>query len=142
MRNLPRIALVPLAVLVSTVPFTFSAFVGPAGADTATDCEAAFDGPTAGQLTYTTDPAVRLAYTGQTVGLYGAWDPAAWDNLTSATACVRLDDSVFDESLGVSEAAPDNSGAFSHSFVIPEETAPGTRLCTKIRLAGDPAGEA
>lgn len=133
-------AKVPLAVLISVVPFAFSGFAGPAGADTVADCEAAFGGGTSSGLTYTTDPAERLAYTGQTVRLSGSWDPAAWDSLSSAVACVRVDD-AFDEVLGASEAAPDNTGAFEHSFTIPEVD-PGTRLCTKIRLAGDPAGEA
>ncbi|MGH9010152.1 MAG: hypothetical protein ACRDYF_09945 [Acidimicrobiia bacterium] len=141
MRNPPRFAMVPLAVLVSIVPFTFSSFVGPAGADSVADCQEAFSSPTAGQLVYTTDPPTRLAYSGQTVSLSAGWDPAAWDSLSSAVACVRLDDDTFAEALGTSEASPANGGAFGHSFIIPEVAA-GTRLCTKIRLAGDPAGEA
>lgn len=140
MRNPPRIALVPLAVLVSIVPFTFSTFVGPAGADTAADCQAAFSSGVATGLAYRTDPAERLAYTGQTVKLAGSWDPSAWDSLSSAVACVRVDD-AFDDVLGVSVPAPENGGAFEHSFAIPDVD-PGTRLCTRIRLAGDPAGEA
>jgi hypothetical protein len=141
MRNPPRFALVPLAVLVSIVPFTFPTFVGPAGADTAADCEAAFSSGVASGLTYTTDPPERLAYTGQTVKLAGSWDPSAWDSLSSAVACVRVDD-AFDDVLGVSAPAPENGGAFEHSFTIPDSVEPGTRLCTRIRLAGDPAGEA
>jgi hypothetical protein len=139
MRNPPRFALVSLAVLVWVVPFTFASFVGPAGADTAFDCESAFSSAPAAELTYTTDPVERLAWTGQTVRLSAGWDPSAWDSLTSAVACVRLDD-AFDDALGTSDAAPDNGGAFDHSFTIPE-VAQGTRLCTRIRLAGDPAGE-
>jgi hypothetical protein len=92
-------------------------------------------------LTYTTEPAVRLAWTGQTVRVAATWDPSAWDGLTSAVACVRLDEDIFDETLGTAEATPDNNGVFDHSFVIPEVHA-GTRLCTRIRLSGDPAGEA
>ena len=141
MRNPPRLAKVPLAVLVSIVPFSFSAFVGPATADTAADCEAAFSSGVAAGLTYTTDPVERLAYTGQTVKLAGSWDPSAWDSLSSAVACVRVDD-AFDDVLGVSAPAPENGGAFEHSFIIPDGVEPGTRLCTRIRLAGDPAGEA
>ena len=141
MRNPPRLAKVPLAVLVSIIPFTFSAFVGSAGADTTADCEAAFSSGVATGLTYITDPVERLAYSGQTVKLAGSWDPAAWDSLSSAVACVRVDD-VFDDVLGVSAPAPENGGAFEHSFVIPDEVEPGTRLCTRIRLAGDPAGVA
>jgi hypothetical protein len=140
MRNLPRFALVPLAALVSVVPFASASFVGPAGADTASDCEAAFSTAADTGLVYTTDPATRLAYSGQTVRLSGSWDPAAWDSLSSAVACVRFDD-TFDDVLGTSQPVPDNGGVFEHSFTIPE-TAPGTRLCTRIRLAGDPAGEA
>jgi hypothetical protein len=140
MRNPPRFALVPLAVLVSIVPFTFSSFVGPAGADTTADCEAAFSTSAASALTYTTDPAERLAYVGQTVRLSGSWDPAAWDSLSSAVACVRVDDD-FDDVLGASHIAPDNAGAFEHAFTIPDGVEPGTRLCTRIRLAGDPAGD-
>jgi hypothetical protein len=141
MRNPPRIALVPLAVLVSIVPFTFSSFVGAAGADTVADCEIAFSAGPASGLTYTTNPGTRLAYVGQTVSLSGSWDPAAWDSLSSAAACVRVDD-AFDDVLGAATPAPDNTGAFEHSFTIPDTVEPGTRLCTRIRLAGDPAGEA
>lgn len=140
MRNPPRIALVPLAVLISVVPFTFSPFVGPAGADTTAACEEAFSSGASSGLTFTHDPVVRLAYSRQTVRLSGAWDPAAWESLSSALACVRVDD-TFDGALGVIETAPANSGSFEHSFVIPD-TAPGTRLCTRIRIDGDPAGEA
>jgi hypothetical protein len=95
---------------------------------------------TASGLTYTTEPGVRLAWTGQTVRVAATWDPSAWDGLTSAVACVRLDEDIFDETLGTAEATPENSGVFDHSFVIPEVHA-GTRLCTRIRLSGDPAGE-
>jgi hypothetical protein len=140
MRNPPRFASVPLAVLVSIVPFTFASFVGPAGADTASDCEAAFTSSPAAELTYTTDPVERLAWTGQTVHLSAGWDPSAWDSLTSAAACVRVDD-TFDDALGKVEAVPANGGAFDHSFAIPA-VEQGTRLCTRMRLAGDPAGEA
>jgi hypothetical protein len=140
MRNPPRIALVPLAVLVSIVPFTFSSFVGRAGADTTSDCETAFTSPAASGLTYATDPPERLAWTGQTVQLSAGWDPSAWDSLSSAEACVRVND-VDDGVLGTSKAAPANEGAFDHAFTIPEVDA-GTRLCTRIRLAGDPAGDA
>jgi hypothetical protein len=140
MRNPPRIALVPLGVLISIVPFTFSLFVGPAAADTVADCEAAFSAGPASGLTYTTNPGTRLAYVGQTVSLSGSWDPAAWDSLSSAVACVRVDDD-FDDVLGVATPTPDNAGAFEHSFTIPDSVEPGTRLCTRIRLAGDPAGE-
>jgi len=132
---------VPLAVLVSIVPFTFSSFVGPAGADTAADCEAAFSAGTSSQLIYATDPPTRLAFSGQNVRLSGSWDPAAWDSLGSALACVRLDENTFDGALGTSQPGPANAGSFEHSFTVPE-VAQGTRLCTRIRLTGDPAGEA
>lgn len=141
MRNPPRLSLVPLAVLVSIVPFTFSSFVGPAGADTAADCEAAFSAGTSSQLVYATDPATRLAYSGQTVRLSGSWDPSAWDSLASALACVRLDENTFDAALGTSQPGPANGGSFQHAFTIPD-VGQGTRLCTRIRLTGDPAGEA
>jgi hypothetical protein len=138
MRNLPRFALVPLAVLISALPLVSLATA--AEADTASDCEAAFTTAPESGFTYTTDPPERLAWVGQTVHLSGGWDTAAWDSLTSAVACVRLDD-TFDDGLGTVQAAPANGGAFDHSFVIPDVD-PGTRLCTRMRLAGDPAGEA
>jgi len=139
MRNSPRFALVPLAALFSALPFV--ALSSPAGADTVADCEAALSAPSAGQLTYTHDPAIRLAYSGQTVSLSAGWDPAAWDSLSLAVACIRLDDGTFDQGLSTSQAAPANSGAFGHSFTIPRVAA-GTRLCTRIGLTGDPVGEA
>jgi hypothetical protein len=138
MRNLPRFALVPLAALFSALPLV--ALPTAAGADTVSDCDAAFTTAPASQLAYTTDPPERLAWVGQTVRLSGAWDPSAWDSLSSAVACVRLDDTV-DDALGTVEAAPANGGAFDHSFAIPE-VEPGAVLCTRVRLAGDPAGEA
>jgi hypothetical protein len=138
MRNLPRFALVPLAALISALPLV--ALPSPAGADTASDCEAAFTTAPDSHLTYKTDPPVRLAWVGQTVRLSAGWDPSAWDSLTSAVACVRVDD-AFDDALGTAEAAPANGGGFDHSFAIPD-VAQGTRLCTRIRLAGDPTGEA
>jgi hypothetical protein len=131
---------VPLAVLISIIPFTVSSFVGQAGADTTSDCEAAFSAPVAAGLTYATDPPERLAWTGQTVRLSAGWDPSAWDSLSSAEACVRVND-VDDGVLGTSSATPANGGAFDHSFTIPEVDQ-GTRLCTRIRLSGDPAGDA
>jgi hypothetical protein len=139
MRNLPRFALVPLAALFSAIPLV--ALPSTAGADTVADCEDAFSTATQSLLTYTTNPPARLAYTGQTVSLEAGWDPAAWDSLSSAVACVRLDDDSFDEALGISQEAPANAGAFGHSFTVPEGLDPGTRLCTRIRLAGDPAGD-
>jgi hypothetical protein len=138
MRNLPRFALVPLAVLVTAAPLLGPA--SPAGADTAPDCESVFAAAPAEGLTYLTDPPQRLAWTGQTVRLSAAWDPAAWDSLSSAAACVEVDDAV-DDSLGTSRPADAAAGAFDPSFTIPEVAA-GTRLCTRVRLAGDPAGEA
>jgi len=138
MRNLPRFALVPLAVLISALPL--AALVSPAGADTASDCDSAFTAAPAGGLSYATDPPERLAWTGQTVRLSAGWDPAAWDSLSSALACVEVDD-VGDGGLGAADAAPENAGTFEHAFTIPEVAA-GTRLCTRIRLAGDPAGDA
>src|SRR2546423_5203691 len=92
MRNLPRFALVPLAALVAVIPFTFASFVGPAGADTASDCDAAFAAPADSHLAYTTEPTARDAQIGQTIRLAAGWDPPAWDSLTSAMACARLND--------------------------------------------------
>jgi hypothetical protein len=138
MRNLPRFALVPLAALISALPLV--ALPAPAGADTASDCEAAFTTAADSGLTYSTDPPERLAWVGQTVRLSAGWDPSAWDSLTSAVACVRVND-TFDDGLGTVEAVPANGGAFDHSFAIPD-VEQGTRLCTRMRLAGDPAGEA
>lgn len=140
MRNPPRFAQVPLAVLVSIAPFVLSSFVDAAGADTAGDCEVALSSPSSGELAYTTDPGIRLASSGQTVSLSAGWDPTAWQSLNLAVACVRLDDNTFDQALSTSQATPANSGAFGHSFVIPQVAA-GTRLCTRIGLTGDPVGE-
>jgi hypothetical protein len=126
---------------VAIVPFTVASFVGPAGADTASDCDAAFAAPTDSHLAFTTDPPERYARIGQTVSLTAGWDPAAWDSLTSAVACVRLNDAN-DSVLGTTEAAPADTGAFDHSFTVPEDAPQGSVLCTRIRLAGDPAGPA
>jgi len=141
MRHLPRFALVPLAALVSLAPFAVDAAVTRAGADTAADCASAFSAAPAAPLDYTTVPAARLAQIGRTVQLSGRWDPSAWDGLTSAVACVQLDD-AFDDALGTVVAAPADSGAFDHSFVVPEDVPQGSVICARIRLAGDPAGPA
>jgi hypothetical protein len=146
MRKLPfsprkACALVPLAVAVALAPFALDAFAARAGADTAGDCAAAFTAAPAAPLDYTTVPAARLAQIGQTVELSGRWDPSAWDGLTSAEACVQLND-AFDDALGTVTAAPANTGAFDHSFVVPVDVPDGSTICTRIRLAGDPAGPA
>jgi hypothetical protein len=138
MRNLPRFALVPLAVLFSALPLVTLATA--ASADSASGCEAAFSTAPDSRFAYATDPPERLAWVGQTVRLSSMWDPAAWDGLTSAVACVRLND-TFDDALGTVVAGPDNGGAFEHSFTIPE-VEPGAVLCTRMRLTGDPVGEA
>jgi hypothetical protein len=126
---------------VAVIPFTVASFVGPAGADTASDCDAAFAAPADSHLAYTTEPTARYAQIGQTIRLSAGWDPSAWDSLTSAVACVRLND-AFDEILGTSETTPADDGAFHHSFTVPEDVPQGSVLCTRIRLAGDPAGAA
>ncbi len=141
MRHLPRFALVPLAALVSLAPFAVDAAVTRAGADTAADCASAFSAAPAAQLDYTTVPAARLAQIGQTVQLSGRWDPSAWDGLTSAVACVELN-GAFDDALGTVVAAPPDSGAFDHSFVVPADVPDASTICARIRLAGDPAGPA
>jgi hypothetical protein len=125
----------------AVIPFTAASFVGPAGADTASDCDAAFAAPADSHLNYTTDPPTRYAVIGQTVRLSAGWDPSAWDSLTSAVACVRLNDAL-DEVLGTSVATPADNGAFDHSFTVPQDAPQGSVLCTRIRLAGDPAGPA
>jgi hypothetical protein len=140
MRNPPRFA-VPLAVLVSIVPLTIASFVGPAGADTAADCDVAFTTAPDTHLAYTTDPPERLAHVGQTIRLSAGWDPSAWDSLTSAVACVQLND-AHNDALGTSLANPADSGAFDHTFVVPADVPQGSVLCTRMRLAGDPAGPA
>jgi hypothetical protein len=124
---------------VAAIPFTVASFVGPAGADTASDCDAAFTTAPDSHLAYTTDPPERLAYVGQTVRLSAGWDPSAWDSLSSAVACVQLND-AHDDALGTSAAGPADTGAFDHTFVVPADIPEGSVLCTRIRLAGDPAG--
>ncbi len=134
-----RLALLSLAGLVAFGPLVIDGLVQPAGADTAGDCTAAFSSAPAASLSYTTDPPERYARMGQTVSLAAAWDPAAWDGLTAATACVQLNDSD-DAGLGATEATPADDGAFAHSFTIPSDIPEGSVLCARIRLAGDPAG--
>ena len=131
--------LVPLAALVALLPFTYDAFTARAGADTESDCTAAFTTVPAAQLNYATDPPERYATIGQTVSLSAGWDPTAWDSITSAVACVQVNDAV-DDVLGGSEAALADGGTFAHSFTVPADLPDGSVLCTRIRLAGDPAG--
>jgi hypothetical protein len=140
MRNLPRFALVPLVALLSAIPLV--ALSVPAGADTLGDCTSAFSSQPEAQLSYNSDPPARSdALPGQPIHLSAGWDPAAWDGLTSAVACVRVD-STFDEGLGGATDAPADTGAFDHTFTVPDGVVNGTVLCTRIRLAGDPAGDA
>jgi hypothetical protein len=141
MRHLPRFALVPLAALVSIAPFAVDAVLARAGADTASDCAAAFTAAPESHLDYTTVPAARLAQIGQTIQLSGRWDPSGWDGLTSAVACVQLNN-AFDDALGSVVAAPADTGAFDHSFVVPQDVPDASVICARIRLAGDPAGPA
>jgi hypothetical protein len=114
----------------------------PAGADTVADCTSAFDAQPDSQLSYNSDPPARSdVLPGQAIHLSAGWDPAAWDSLTSAVACVRVDNTV-DDGLGEATAVPANSGAHDHTFNVPEGLPNGTVLCTRIRLSGDPAGDA
>lgn len=139
MRNLPRFALVPFAALVTVLPLV--GVTSPAGAASAEECAAAFEAQPASQIAYSSDPPARSdVLFGQPVHLSAGWDPAGWDSVSSASACVTLDGDV-DETLGAASDAP-GPGVYNHTFNVPEGLANGALLCTRIRVAGDPAGDA
>ena len=124
------------------VPFTVSSFVGPAGADTARRLRGRVLRRTAEPARYTTDPADASGlHRSDRRASPAGWDPAAWDSLSSAVACVRLDEDSSTTPSARRRPPPATAAPSTIRSSIPEVIA-GTRLCTSIRLAGDPAGEA
>jgi LPXTG-motif cell wall-anchored protein len=86
-------------------------------------------------------PAQSEPAAGQEIRLDGIWGPTMWDSVTGLAACVEVADQV-DPNLGGVEEPPVNDGSFTHAFNVPSGLVDGTVICTRIRLAGDPAGEA
>src|SRR5687768_14684380 len=85
-------------------------------------------------------PAQSEPAAGQEIRLDGIWGPTMWDSVTGLAACVEVADQV-DPNLGGVEEPPVNDGSFTHAFNVPSGLVDGTVICTRIRLAGDPAGE-
>jgi hypothetical protein len=145
MRLFSRFALVPLATLLTGIGSGLVLAV-PARADvspgTAAACQAAFSGPTEAEVQLVTDPPARSdASPGQQVRLDASWVPGAWESLSSVDACVRVD-RVVDRTLSSSESPAFDDGAYGHAFAVPDGLFNGTAICTRVRLAGDPVGEA
>ena len=140
-----RLAVLPLAALLTgiaagLVPAT------PAGADVspemASACQAAFSVPTTAEVQLVSDPPARSdARPGQPVRLDASWVPGTWESLSSVAACVRVNRTV-DPTLSSSESPALDDGAYGHAFTVPDGLFNGTAICTRIRLAGDPVGEA
>jgi hypothetical protein len=111
-------------------------------AEIAVACEEAFRSPTATEVKLVTDPPPRSdARPGQEVHVDSSWTPGAWESLSSVAACIRVN-RVVDTALSSSEAPAVDDGSYGHVFAVPEGLFNGTAVCTRIRLAGDPVGEA
>jgi hypothetical protein len=118
----------------------------PAGAEVSAElaaaCEDAFRGPTDAEVKLVTDPPARSdARPGQEVRVDASWVAGAWESLSSVAACVRVNRAV-DTALSSSESPTVDDGFYGHMFAVPEGLFNGATVCTRIRLAGDPVGEA
>jgi len=141
-----RFAVLPLATLLTGIGAAGLVLAAPAGADVSPEvagvCQAAFSGPTAAEVQLVTDPPARSdARPGQPVRLDASWVPGAWESLSSVAACVRMNRAV-DPALSSSESPALDDGTYGHAFTVPDGLFNGTAICTRIRLAGDPVGEA
>lgn len=136
----PRLALIPLASV-----FAGFGLAVPIGAQTTGEtppdpCPATFGADTNPRLQLATDPPPRSdARPGQSIHLSASWELGSWDSLDSARACVEVSNTV-DPDLGGVEDPTSDDGVFNHVFTIPHGLFNGTVICTRIRLAGDPAG--
>lgn len=141
MMRLARLApLVTIAGLGLAAPA--GAALPPEDPDAVARCQAAFDAGTEPSLQLATDPPPRSdVRPGAEVRLAASWAAGSWDSLSSILACVRLFDHV-DPDLSTAEAVPVDDGSFEHRFAVPNGLFNGTVICTRIRLDGDPGGEA
>ena len=86
-------------------------------------------------------PAQSEPSAGEEIRLDGIWAPTMWDSVTALSACVEVANRV-DPNLGGVDKPPVNDGSFTHAFNVPSGLVDGTVICTRIRLSGDPSGEA
>ncbi|HLF40271.1 MAG TPA: hypothetical protein VI854_02235, partial [Acidimicrobiia bacterium] len=137
-----RFGLLPLAAALAGLGLSL-----PAGAQTVPEtagdvCDGVFDGPIASAFTLATDPPPRSdARPGQDIHLTGNWPVTEWESVTSLVSCIEIAKHV-DPSFTAADEPPANDGTFSRTFQVPEDLFNGTVICTRMRLAGDPTGEA
>jgi LPXTG-motif cell wall-anchored protein len=95
-------------------------------------------------LAKTTDAGTTVTV-GQTINVDITWDTDDWDavapdgDLDRVADCVEVG-GVVDTTLSTEEKPTDNDGLFEHQYVIPN-VAPGTQICDRARLSGNPSGQ-
>lgn len=136
-RIVPRsLALLPLTTLIASVSWAMPAFAD----DAPHVCEGVFDAPVSPDVSLVTDPPARSdARPGDVVRIDATWNPDGWDSLSSAAACVKVWKTL-DPALSKVETPITGAGAAHHEFTIANDYFDGTAICTRYRLAGDPAG--
>lgn len=75
---------------------------------------------------------------GATVVVTATWETEDWTGLDQLSDCVELD-GVLAEGLSDTEKPPENDGRYVHRFTVPAGTDPGTLVCVRARLSGQPA---
>lgn len=136
----PRLALIPLAAAFAGLGLALPASAQTTSETSPDPCPATFGADTNPNLQLATDPPPRSdARPGQSIHLSASWTLGSWDSLDSARACVEVANTV-DPDLGGVENPTSDDGVFNHVFTIPAGLFNGTVICTRMRLAGDPAG--
>jgi len=142
MRSLARFAPILTTALGLGLAAPASAALPPGDPDAVARCRAAFDAGTDSALQLVTNPAPRSDVApGAEVHLAAGWAAGNWEAVSSVLACVRLFDDINGE-LSAAEAVPLDDGSFDHRFAVPDGLFAGTVICTRMRLDGDPVGEA
>ncbi|MDQ1517459.1 MAG: hypothetical protein QOE80_3289 [Actinomycetota bacterium] len=132
----------PRLLIVAGVMFTASA--GPAGATAShpggivDTCPEILRGRPTGNLEKATLPADgSTVRAGQPVAVTLRWDQGDFSGaqLHKALDCVTVNGEV-SEALSVQSRDPANDGTFEHSFVVPADLEPGSRLCDRGFVSG------
>ena len=137
-----QILRLPRVLIVAGVLFT--ALAAPAGATPShpggivDTCPEILRGRPTGNLEKTTLPADgSTVRAGQQVAVTLRWDEGDFPGvqLHKALDCVTVDGEL-SEPLSVQSRDPVNDGTFEHSFVVPADLKPGSRLCDRGFVSG------
>lgn len=136
----PRIgAVISMAGLVT---MAVSLLAGPSLAEAPQDnsCNGAFGGSPLSSLAIITVPDDGAQVVpGQEIVVSATWNPADWQSLDKILDCVRIGSTIV-IALSEQEKPTLNDGTFVDTFTIPTDTSPGSTVCVRTRLSGQPAG--